>query len=82
MLHVELAPQGFLHPTVALTKVDLLPTTGLEKSDGSPTATPFLELAKDWLIALHLGSFRLMRSSLTLTSEDCPWWQGVAGELA
>lgn len=66
MLHVELAPQGFLHPTVALTKVDLLPTTGLEKSDGSPTATPFLEqdlvLAKDWLIALHLGSFRLMRS--------------------
>lgn len=60
MLLVELALQGFLHFTVTLTKVYLLPTTALEKSDGSPKATPCLEqdleLAKDWLIAPHLAS--------------------------
>lgn len=69
MLLVELALQGFLHLIAALTKVYLPPITGLEKSDVSPKATPCLEkdvvLVKDWFIASHLGSSRLMRSSLT-----------------
>lgn len=58
--------QEFLHLTVALTKVYLLPTPGLEKSYGSPKATPYLEqdLVLDWLVAPHHGSSRLMRSSL------------------
>lgn len=67
MLPVELVHQEFLHLTVALTKVHLLPTTGLEKSHGFPKATPCLEqdlvLAKDWLVAPHHGSSRLTRSS-------------------
>lgn len=76
MLRGELALKGFLHLIAAFTKVYLPPTTGLKESDVSPKATPCLEkdvvLAKDWFIASHLGSSRLMRSSLT--SWDCPWW--------